>query len=90
MPYTHAYDALKNPTSTVSDYIDAIEELGVQYGYIIGMVERGLREDAEIDLVRIRVLVDTLKAKIIDRHRLSEFAKKRKKRRTKNKVLQQV
>lgn len=70
MPYDSAYGVLKNCTSTMLDCIDAIEELGIQYGYIIASVAIGTRTDADADLVRIKVLVAALK------YRINELSKK--------------
>ena len=66
MPYDSAYEVLKNLASTTSECADAIEELGIQYGYILGTVSFGMRKDAdaESDLVRIKVLIAALKFRI--------------------------
>jgi len=66
MPYDSAYEVLKSSTATASECADAIEELGIQYGYILGSVSFGIRKDAdaETDLVRIKVLVAALKFRI--------------------------
>lgn len=66
MPYASAYDVLKNATSTIAECADAIEELGIQYGYITAAVALGVRENADIDLVRIKVLSVALKFRIAE------------------------
>jgi hypothetical protein len=65
MPYASAYDVLKSATATVAECANAIEELGIQYGYITAVVALGVRENADIDLVRIKVLIKALKFKIV-------------------------
>lgn len=66
MPYESAYEVLKSATSTISECTDVIEELGIQYGYIMATVAFGIRENADSDLVRIKVLVAALKFRIIE------------------------
>lgn len=64
MPYDSAYDVLKSATCTIAECVDAIEELGIQYGYIMATAAFGIRSDTDIDLVRIKVLVEALKFRI--------------------------
>lgn len=64
MPYFQAAEIFNNPEATLEELLTAIEELGIQYGYIVAMASKGLREDSEIDLVRILVLIKALKLKI--------------------------
>ncbi|MEG4861221.1 hypothetical protein QUB75_27075 [Microcoleus sp. K1-B6] len=64
MPYFQASELLKNPEASLDDLLTAIEDLGVQYGYIVAMASQGLREDSEIDLVRLLVLIKSLRFKI--------------------------
>lgn len=64
MPYESAYEVLKSVTPTITQCVDAIEELGIQYGYIMATVSFGMREDADSDLIRIKVLVNALKFRI--------------------------
>ena len=64
MPYSQALDIYKDPNSTVVDYLTAAFELGEQYGHIAGAVDRGLREDAASELLRIVILLEALKKKI--------------------------
>lgn len=66
MPYDSAYEVLKSVTSTIAECADVIEELGIQYGYIMATVAFGIREDADIDLVRIKVLITALKFRIAE------------------------
>lgn len=65
MAYYQAYELLKDPNCTVSDLVDLIEEVSMEYGYILGKVEAGHRINSEADLVRILVLLKLLKEKII-------------------------
>lgn len=65
MPYFQADELLKNPEASLEDLLTAIEDLGVQYGYIVAMASQGLREDAETDLVRLLMLIKALQLKII-------------------------
>lgn len=64
MAYRQAHELLKETNPSLSDLLDAIWEMGMEYGYIAAMSGQGLREDAETDLVRIIVLSKLLKAKI--------------------------
>lgn len=64
MPYFQAYKLLENPNCSVSELANSIEEMGMEYGYIIAMAGQGLREDSETDLVRILILLKALKLKI--------------------------
>lgn len=66
MPYESAYEVLKDFASTVSECADAIEELGIQYGYIMATVASGARKDADSDLIRIKVLIQALKFRITE------------------------
>ena len=66
MPYESAYEVLKSATPTIAECVDAIEELGVQYGYITATVAFRIRGDADGDLVRIKVLVAALKFRIAE------------------------
>lgn len=64
MPYFQAKELLKNPDASLEDLLAALEDLGVQYGYIVAMAAHGMRNDSEIDLVRLLVLIKALKFKI--------------------------
>lgn len=64
MPYSNAWAILNNPDSTVLDFLDAIEELGIEYGHIRCTVSLGLRKNAEDDLTKIKALLIVLKFKI--------------------------
>ncbi len=64
MPYFQAIELFNNPEASLENLLIAIEDLGVEYGYIVAMASQGLREDSEIDLVRILVLIKALKLKI--------------------------
>lgn len=66
MPYDSAYEVLKSVTSTIAECVDVIEELGIQYGYIMATVAFGIREDADSDLLRIKVLITALKFRITE------------------------
>lgn len=68
MPYSQATELFNNPEASLEDLLTAIEDLGVQYGYIIGMASRGLRAEPEADLVRILILIKALKFKIIQNY----------------------
>lgn len=65
MPYINAWAILNNPDSTVLDFLDAIEELGIEYGHIRCTVSLGLRKNAEDDLIKIKALLVALKCKIV-------------------------
>ena len=65
MPYSNAWAILNNPDSTVLDFLDAIEELGVEYGHIRCTISLGLREKAEDDLIKIKELLSILKYRIV-------------------------
>lgn len=71
MPYESAYEVFKKINATIPECADAIEELGVEYGYVLCSISLGIRKDAdaEAELVRIKVLAIALKIKI------SELAK---------------
>lgn len=64
MPYAQAHDLLQTPNPDLIDLLNALEDLSIQYGYIIGMTKQGLREDSEADLARLLVLIKSIKDKI--------------------------
>lgn len=65
MPYSQAVESLNNPDASLEDLLLAIQDLAVQYGYILAMTSQGLREDSESDLLKILVLIKAIKFKII-------------------------
>lgn len=67
MPYSNAWAILNNPDATVLDFLNAIEELGIEYGHIRCTVSLGLRENAEDDLIKIKALLSILKYKIVSK-----------------------
>ena len=64
MPYFQASEILKNPESSISELLDALEDCGVQYGYLVAMAEHGLRDDVETELVRLLTLIKLIKIRI--------------------------
>lgn len=68
MPYSQAIELFDNPKASLEDLLVAIEDLSIEYGYIMALISRGLRQDSENDLVRILVLIRALKFKIIQNY----------------------
>ncbi|MEG4915741.1 hypothetical protein [Microcoleus sp. B7-D4] len=64
MAYFQASELLKNPEASLEDLLVALEDLGVEYGYIVAMTTHGMREDSEIDLVRILLLIKAIKLRV--------------------------
>lgn len=65
MPYFQAAELLRLKSTNVEELLDALEDLGVEYGYIKNSFKPGLRTDAEIDLIRIIILSKAIKYRII-------------------------
>lgn len=74
MPYESAYEIFKNPNSTVSECVDAIEDLGTEYGYVLRSVALGSRQDtdAESDLIHIKILITDLKRRVVEAFKQSK------------------
>ena len=66
MPYFQAAELLRLKSTNIEELLDALEDLGIEYGYIKGSTQRGLRVDAEIDLIRIIILAKSIKYRIIE------------------------
>lgn len=64
MPYTQAYNLLKNPEASLIELLESLQDLAIEYGYITGTASLGFREDPETDLVRILVLIQGIKLRI--------------------------
>ncbi len=65
MPYAQANELLQSPNPNLVDLLNALKDLSVQYGYIVGMASQGLREDSEADLARLLVLIKLIKDRIV-------------------------
>ncbi len=72
MPYAQAHDLLENPNPNLIDLLNAVEDLSIQYGYIVGMASQGLRQDPEADLIRLLVLIKLIKDRIEKNARLND------------------
>ncbi len=66
MPYFQAAELLKLETTSIEELLNALEDLGIEYGHIRGSVGHGLRENAEADLIRIIILSKSIKYRIIE------------------------
>lgn len=64
MPEYQASQVLENPSSTLEELLNALEDMAVQYGYISAMAGHGLRENVEIDLVRTLCIIKIIKLRI--------------------------
>lgn len=64
MPYTQAYDLLQNPNSNLIDLLHALEEMAMEYGYLLGLRKSGYRKDCESDLIRTFIIIEALKSEI--------------------------
>lgn len=66
MPYFQAAELLRLKSTNIEELLDALEDLGIEYGYIKSSARRGSRIDAEIDLIRIIILAKSIKYRIIE------------------------
>ncbi|MEG4572642.1 hypothetical protein QUA56_08050 [Microcoleus sp. N3A4] len=64
MPYFQACSLLQNPKADLVDLLDALESMSVEYGYILGMAASGCRKEPEADLMRIFLVIQSLKLRI--------------------------
>lgn len=64
VPEYQVLHVLENPDATLAELIDSLHDMAVQYGYIAGMAAHGLRENAEVDLVRTLCIIKVIKQRI--------------------------
>lgn len=65
MPYFQAAELLRLESVDTIQLLDALEDLGIEYGHIKESANRGLRENAEADLIRIVILSKAIKYRIL-------------------------
>lgn len=65
MAYFRAIRMLDNKTVAIPDLIDCFKDLTFDYGYLFCLAERGLIEDAGIDLEKRQLLIGHLQALIV-------------------------
>lgn len=66
MPYFQAAELLRLKSTDVEELLNALEDLSTEYGHIRSSVDRGLREDAGADLIRIVILSKSIKYRILE------------------------
>ena len=64
MPYYQAYECLQNPDSTLTELLEALEDVITQYIYVATMAGHGLRENSEEDLLKLLAVKLALKNRI--------------------------
>ena len=65
MPECQVSQVLENPSSTLEELLNALEDIAMQYGYIAGMASHGLKnENTKTDLVRTLLVIKVLKLRI--------------------------
>ena len=57
-------DTLDNPNSTVMELLNAHEEMGIQFGYLVSAQTHGIQENVEPDLLKILSLLTVIKTRI--------------------------
>lgn len=66
MPYFQAAELLRLKSTNIEELLNALEDLGIEYGHIKNGVQRGSRVEAEADLIRIIILAKSIKYRIIE------------------------
>ncbi|MEG5045957.1 hypothetical protein [Microcoleus sp. B4-C1] len=67
MPYFQACELLLSKESTVEELLEAHEDIACQYGHITCTAALGLREDVEPDLIRLVMILEAIKVKIVEK-----------------------